>query len=81
MLKRFQMNSSFQKYQNQNQGMNSSKVMAILVGTGENVPIWEHWVVKGSQGISKNHIFFYKILKFKMPISPSKMLVWSPFYT
>ena len=42
MLKRLQMTSSFEKYQNQNQWINSSEVMAIFVGTGGNVALKQH---------------------------------------
>jgi len=27
--------------------MNPSGVKTILVGTGKNVPMWEHWALKG----------------------------------
>ena len=47
MLKRLEITSSFQKGQNQNYGISGSGVMSILVGTSENVTIWEHWALKG----------------------------------
>ena len=47
MLKRIQMPPSFQKWQNQNYRMNSSEVIGVSMGTGENVPIWEHWPEMG----------------------------------
>ena len=47
MLKRLQMTCSFQKWQNQNQGMHSSGIMTILVGGGFDVPMWGHWALMG----------------------------------
>ena len=43
------MTPSFQKdqNQNQNQGINSSEGMAVLVGTGGNVALKQHCAVKG----------------------------------
>jgi len=41
------MTSSFQKCKTKIRGIISSGVMTILVGTGENVPIWEHWEIEG----------------------------------